>query len=125
MPPRLVTAAIQPLSVWAPDAAAVDLVLTSGRVPMQPAERGWWVSTVAVPAGTDYRFSVDGRDPVPDPRSPWQPAGVQGPSRAVDHATFAWTDDGWQAPPLAAAVIYELHIGTFTLQGTFDAAIAR
>jgi len=125
MPRRPVTAALQPLSVWAPHAASVDLVLTSGRVTMQPVARGWWASTMAVAAGTDYRFSVDGGDPLPDPRSPWQPAGVLGPSRTVDHETFAWTDAGWQAPPLASAVIYELHVGTFTPEGTFDAAIAR
>jgi maltooligosyltrehalose trehalohydrolase len=113
------------LSVWAPDAARVDLVLTSGRVAMQPVERGWWTSPAPVPAGSDYRFSVDGGDPLPDPRSPWQPAGVQGASRAVDHDTFAWTDNGWQAPPLASGVIYELHVGTFTTEGTFEAAIAR
>jgi maltooligosyltrehalose trehalohydrolase len=125
MPRSAVTTAIQPLTVWAPDAASVDVVLASGRVAMQPAEGGWWVSALAVPASTDYRFSVDGADPVPDPRSPWQPTGVLGPSRTVEHGTFAWTDDRWQAPPLASAVIYELHIGTFTPTGTFDAAIAR
>ena len=65
------------LSVWAPDAARVDLVLTSGRVAMQPADRGWWTSPAPVPAGSEYRFSIDGGDPLPDPRSPWQPAGVQ------------------------------------------------
>jgi maltooligosyltrehalose trehalohydrolase len=113
------------LSVWAPDAARVDLVLTSGRVAMQPAERGWWTSPAPVAAGSDYRFSVDGGDPLPDPRSPWQPAGVQDASRVLDHDTFAWTDNGWQAPPLASGVIYELHVGTFTTEGTFEAAIAR
>ena len=113
------------LSVWAPDAARVDLVLTSGPVSMQPAESGWWTSPAPVPAGSDYRFSIDGGDPLPDPRSPWQPAGVQGASRVLDHDTFAWTDSGWQAPPLASGVVYELHVGTFTTEGTFEAAIPR
>ncbi|HUF91415.1 MAG TPA: malto-oligosyltrehalose trehalohydrolase, partial [Candidatus Limnocylindria bacterium] len=113
------------LSVWAPETASVDAVLASGRVPMQPAEHGWWTTTTPVAAGTDYHFSVDGGEPVPDPRSPWQPAGVHGASRVLDHDDFAWTDSGWQAPPLASAVIYELHVGTFTPDSTFDAAIAR
>ena len=113
------------VSVWAPDAPRVDLVLTSGRVAMQPAERGWWTSPAPVPTGSDYRFSVDGGDPLPDPRSSWQPAGVQGASRVLDHDEFAWTDSGWQAPPLASGVIYELHVGTFTTEGTFEAAITR
>ncbi len=66
-------------------------------------------------AGTDYGFVIDGSEPaVPDPRSAWQPHGVHGPSRIVDHAAFAWTDEQWQAPPLPSAIIYELHIGTFT-----------
>jgi maltooligosyltrehalose trehalohydrolase len=78
-----------------------------------------------LPAGTDYRFVVDGGEPLPDPRSRWQPAGVHGPSRVLDTRTFAWTDAGFQAPPLSAAVIYELHVGTFTPEGTFEAAVAR
>jgi maltooligosyltrehalose trehalohydrolase len=113
------------LTVWAPDAARVDLVLASGTVAMAPAERGWWTSPRPLAAGTDYRFSIDDGEPVPDPRSPWQPAGVQGPSRVLDHEAFTWTDDGWQAPPFASGVVYEMHIGTFTPKGTFDAAIAR
>ena len=61
----------------------------------------------------------------PIPRSPWQPFGVHGPSRTVDHDSFHWTDTQWQAPPLASAVVYELHVGTFTPEGTFDAVIDR
>jgi maltooligosyltrehalose trehalohydrolase len=75
--------------------------------------------------GTDYAFSLDGGPRRPDPRSPWQPHGVHGPSRTVDHAAFRWTDRAWQAPPLAAAIFYEMHIGTFTPGGTFDSAIER
>ena len=74
---------------------------------------------------TEYAFILDGGPRLPDPRSSWQPHGVHGPSRVIDHQTFAWTDDRWQAGPLSAAVLYELHIGTFTTQGTFDAAIER
>ena len=73
----------------------------------------------------DYRFSIDGGDPLPDPRSPWQPDGPHGPSRALDHSAFTWTDSGWSAGELADAVVYECHIGTFTTEGTFDAAVEK
>jgi maltooligosyltrehalose trehalohydrolase len=85
---------------------------------------GWW-SARAVPAGRDYAFSLDGGEPLPDPRSPWQPQGVDGPSRALDHAAFSWSDQGWLGRELSQALIYELHIGAFTPEGTFEAAIAR
>jgi maltooligosyltrehalose trehalohydrolase len=111
---------------WAPRASTVAVVLGDARVPMTSEAGGWW--TVDVPtahAGHDYAFSLDGSSPLPDPRSPWQPAGVHGPSRLVDHAAFPWTDAEWRPRPLSAAVIYELHVGTFTREGTFEAAIAR
>jgi maltooligosyltrehalose trehalohydrolase len=73
--------------------------------------------------GTDYSFRVDGGEALPDPRSPWQPSGVHGPSRTYDHEGFPWTDGAWRGRPLAGSVLYELHIGTFTPEGTFDAAI--
>jgi maltooligosyltrehalose trehalohydrolase len=111
--------------VWAPDAHAVDLLLGGERLRMESQRTGWWKVAAEAEAGDTYAFSVDGSEPLPDPRSPWQPEGVFGPSALVDHAAFAWSDQRWQAPPLSAAVIYELHIGTFTPTGTFDAAIAR
>ncbi|HEX4576084.1 MAG TPA: malto-oligosyltrehalose trehalohydrolase, partial [Edaphobacter sp.] len=92
-----------------------------------PSERGWWsVAVEEAGPGTDYGFVLDD-DPKawPDPRSEWQPHGVHGASRVYDQAAFVWSDEGWQAPPLERAVIYELHIGTFTPQGTFDSAIER
>ena len=94
---------------------------------MAPASSGWWSATVEEAGpGTDYAFLMDDDPtPYPDPRSAWQPNGVHGPSRVVDHAAFEWNDAAWQAPPLSGAVIYELHIGTFTQEGTFDAAIER
>ncbi len=110
--------------VWAPSAHTVDVQFGDERVRLTARARGWWhVEVPQAPAGTDYAFVLDGGEPLPDPRSPWQPQGVFGPSRTVDHAAFAWTDAGWQAPPLASAILYELHIGTFTPEGTFDAAI--
>ena len=92
---------------------------------MTPEENGWWAARVEdAGPGTDYLFSVDGAEPVPDPRSEWQPFGVHGPSRVMDHS-FDWSDRDWQAPPLESGLIYELHIGTFTVEGTFDSAIGR
>jgi maltooligosyltrehalose trehalohydrolase len=111
--------------VWAPHAASLDLVLDGDRIPMAPRDRGWWGVEIDVPAGTDYRFSIDGGPPRPDPRSPWQPEGPDGPSRTVDHGAFAWNDGDWRGADLAAAVIYELHVGTFTPEGTFDSAIEK
>jgi len=92
---------------------------------MTRARDGWWVREESLPAGTDYAFVIDGGEALPDPRSPWQPEGVHGPSRTVDHDAFAWGDRRFQAAPLASAVIYELHVGTFTAEGTFEAAIDR
>ncbi|HUF32661.1 MAG TPA: malto-oligosyltrehalose trehalohydrolase [Acidimicrobiales bacterium] len=109
--------------VWAPSADRVDLDLGGHRVAMEAGERGWWTVEVAdAEAGADYGFCLDGSDPLPDPRSSWQPEGVHGPSRLVDHA-FAWTDQSWTGLHLPAAVLYELHVGTFSPEGTFDGAI--
>jgi maltooligosyltrehalose trehalohydrolase len=76
-------------------------------------------------AGSDYGFVLDGEGPFPDPRSAYQPKGVHGLSRVVNHDAFPWNDWGFQQVPLASAVIYELHVGTFTPTGTFDSAIER
>ncbi len=93
---------------------------------MQRDPVGWWSVTVeGAGPGTDYGFVLDGEGPFPDPRSPWQPAGIHGRSRLVDHAAFAWTDAGLEALPLSQAVVYELHIGTFTPAGTFESAIGK
>src|SRR3970040_131678 len=112
--------------VWAPMARTVDVEIADTRIAMSPSENGWWgVDVPAVGPGTEYRFAVDGGAALPDPRSSWQPHGVHGPSRVVDHAAFPWSDQRWQPPPLAAGVIYELHVGTFTPEGTFASAIER
>ena len=111
-------------SVWAPNAKQVELALTDQALPMTRDEHGWW--RVDGPgAAVDYGFRVDGNGPWPDPRSGWQPSGVHGLSRRVDHGTFRWSDSGRQAPPLASGLVYELHVGTFSPEGTFDGAIAR
>ena len=93
---------------------------------MQKAERGWWKGSFAqAKAGSRYWYRVDDSKPVPDPRSNFQPEGVHGPSEIIDHFAFAWTDKKWQPSPLASALIYEIHVGTFTPQGTFVAAIEK
>jgi maltooligosyltrehalose trehalohydrolase len=113
----------EPLRVWAPNATRVEVESAGRRSSLQPdAAEGWWLGHG--PDG-DYTFVLDGGEPRPDPRSTWQPHGVHGPSRRVDHATFAWTDSKWQGRPLAGGLIYELHIGTFTEGGTFDSAVER
>ena len=112
------------LRVWAPRArTGVEAVSLSGaKVALRAATDGWFTGEIPF---DDYHLSIDGSDPRPDPRSGWQPAGVDGPTRVVDHDAFEWTDSSWRGAPLSAAVIYELHIGTFTTGGTFDAAIAK
>ncbi|MGA3524838.1 malto-oligosyltrehalose trehalohydrolase [Melissospora conviva] len=125
-------------AVWAPYARRVRLLLDAearrrppgpgapGRM-MHRQAGGWWRLSVpqAVP-GTDYAFALDDdAQPLPDPRSAWQPAGVHGPSRVYDHDRFPWTDQGRAGRALPGSVLYELHVGTFTPEGTFDAAAAR
>lgn len=110
--------------VWAPEAQLVEVELSDGRYPMTRNEAGWWVADREARPGDVYLFVVDGR-PLPDPRTREQPAGVRGPSRVVDPDAFSWTDSEWCGFDLAAAIIYELHIGTFTTEGTFAAAIER
>ena len=112
--------------VWAPRARALAVRIGGEDHPMQPAGGGWWKCRVeSAGPGTDYSFVVDGGDPLPDPRSQYQPNGVHGPSRLIDRDAFKWTDASWQARPLSSAIIYELHIGTFTPGGTFESAIER
>lgn len=113
-------------TVWAPNAERVDLVRGGERVAMSCGERGWWVVDVADAAvGDEYAFSLDGGEARPDPRSMDQPHGVHGASRLVDHSAYAWRFPRFCAPPLSSAVIYEMHVGTFTRAGTLDAAIDR
>ena len=110
--------------LWAPNAGKVSLQVAGQKFPLSKHDGGWWEADVD-PArpGMDYAYLLDDEDlALPDPRSPWQPSGVHGPSRLLDHAAFPWTDVAWEAPPLSAAIIYELHIGAFTPEGTLDAA---
>lgn len=115
-------------SVWAPHAKQVELVFLpkDERIPMLAGERGLFsASDPRIVPGQRYAFSLDGGQLLPDPRSALQPDGVHGPSCWVDFDAFQWTDDRFQQYPLASSVIYELHIGTFSEQGTFEGAIAH
>ena len=113
-------------SVWAPERGELELHIVhpvDTVVPMQRAEAGYHCATVAhAGAGTRYLIRIDGGEELPDPASTFQPEGVHGPSE-VTSPSFEWTDDAWRGIPLREYVIYELHIGTFTEQGTLDAAL--
>ncbi|MDQ0382078.1 malto-oligosyltrehalose trehalohydrolase [Amycolatopsis thermophila] len=112
--------------VWAPAASRVRVRTRDTDHEMTTGGGGWWLSDVPAPPGTDYAFVLDDDEKaLPDPRSSWQPRGVHGPSRVYDHSAFPWTDQDWTGRALPGGVIYELHIGTFTPEGTFDAAIDR
>jgi maltooligosyltrehalose trehalohydrolase len=112
--------------VWAPRAETAEVVTGGDRLAMRPAGGGWWECPApGAGCGTDYSFSMDNGIPRPDPRSASQPEGIDGPSRLVDHAAFGWQDQRWRGVPLAGALLYELHVGTFSAEGTFDGAIAH
>jgi maltooligosyltrehalose trehalohydrolase len=115
-----------PFRVWAPHAQRIELDIAGKRHPMTASDYGWWHAELGSDENrADYAFVLDGGEPLPDPRSPWQPRGIHGASRMVDHQTFSWTDQRWQAGPFSAAIIYELHVGTFTPQGTFAGVIDK
>ncbi|MGG2459425.1 malto-oligosyltrehalose trehalohydrolase [Streptomyces sp. RGM 3693] len=117
--------------VWAPDAGRVALHWAgdrSGRPPVplerDPGRPGWWRADAAAGDGDRYAFRLDGGPPRPDPRAARLPDGPGGPGAVVEHARFAWRHP-WPGRPLPGAVLYELHIGTYTPEGTFDAAADR
>ncbi|MEU7907540.1 malto-oligosyltrehalose trehalohydrolase [Actinoplanes sp. NPDC049118] len=112
--------------VWAPE-KAVRLHIDGTDREMERGDDGWWRADVPEAGhGTDYAYLLSDHDgPLPDPRSAWQPGGVHGPSRVYDHSAFGWTDGAWTGRRLPGSVLYELHVGTFTAEGTFDAAVER
>jgi len=113
--------------IWAPEAGRVEVEVAGARHAMAPGSggSGWWAAEIDAPEEAGYAFRIDGGDPLPDPRSRRQPHGPAGASRRFDPGRFEWTDGAWRGASLAGAVLYELHIGTFTPEGTLDAAIGK
>lgn len=110
--------------LWAPRPAEIRLLL-EGReaIEMEPVGAGFWELTLEAPPGTRYRYVVDG-DPIPDPASRWQPEDAHGWS-AVVSPEFSWSDGSWKGVRTEDVILYELHVGTFTTEGTFEAIIPR
>ena len=113
--------------VWAPRPSRLRLAVGDDVVEMTRGGDDWWSPAGPVPDGeVDYGYLVDDDEDVrPDPRSRRQPGGVHARSRTFDPTAYAWTDQSWTGRQLAGSVVYELHVGTFTPEGTFDAALAR
>jgi malto-oligosyltrehalose trehalohydrolase len=115
--------------LWAPSASRVELALVangaSSHTAMEAVGQGWHEVVAAAGAGARYRFRIDGGLEVPDPASRSNPDDVHGPSTVVDPAAFEWSDGAWRGRRWEEAVIYELHVGTFTPEGSFAAATAR
>ncbi|RYZ45284.1 MAG: malto-oligosyltrehalose trehalohydrolase, partial [Chitinophagaceae bacterium] len=115
--------------VWAPEKDSVNLHVVSpfDRVfPMIKNE--WGYHSVTVEKGEEplrYFYQLERGKSYPDPASQYQPEGVEGPSETVDHEAYTWKDRDWKGLPLEEAILYELHVGTFTPEGTFDAIIPR
>ncbi|MGO4958259.1 malto-oligosyltrehalose trehalohydrolase [Luteococcus sp. Sow4_B9] len=118
------------LDVWAPIPQRVDVVVDGVEVPLTKAEEGWWRLAPEhhelLREGLDYGYRLDGAEAIlPAPRSRWQPNGVHGLSRTFDPASHEWQDQDWTGRQLAGSIIYELHVGTFTPEGTLVAAIDK
>jgi maltooligosyltrehalose trehalohydrolase len=117
--------------LWAPSAKQVDLVLTDSKgvpqmTPLHARDEGWFeLITDKAKPGSLYRYRIDGKTEVPDPASRRSPNDVHGPSEVVDPFTFEWDDDNWTGRPWHEAVVYELHVGTFSPEGTFAGVEAR
>lgn len=120
------------IEVWGPQAQRLrvrrlgDDGATVEERELDAGADGWWRSDLALADGERYGFLIDESTQLrPDPRSRRQPDGVHGPSAAFDPDSFRWSDGSWQGLPLAGGLIYELHVGTFTTEGTLDAAVHR
>ncbi len=110
--------------LWAPGARTVSVVLHDGRAAgthiLGRDDEGVYDRIVdGAAAGDRYGYSIDGGDPRPDPASRFQPDGVHGPSQVVDPSAFSWTDTAWRGRSARDLVLYELHVGTFSPEGTF------
>jgi maltooligosyltrehalose trehalohydrolase len=112
-------------TVWAPKRRVVDVMLDNGTFPLERGDGGYFRGVVRAPAGTRYRLRLDGGEGFPDPCSRWQPEGPRGPSVVVDPRTFKWTDEGWKGVGRKGHVVYELHVGAYTREGTYRALEAQ
>ena len=109
--------------VWAPYAKEVEINISSKKMQIElvKGDYGYWeVHTDKIQAGDAYKFILDKEKELPDPASRSQPEGVHGPSKVVDLGTFAWNDKAWKNLPLEEYILYELHVGTFSSEGTFS-----
>src|SRR6185369_15663527 len=110
--------------VWAPRRRVVEVAIEGGtRTPLAAEDNGYFSGAVSgARAGTLYKYRLDGGESFPDPASRFQPQGPHGPSQVVDPAAYRWRDEGWKGVSLPGQVLYELHVGTFTKEGTWAAA---
>lgn len=115
--------------VWAPEKQRMELQLispVSRKIPLTKTADGYFEAEVDdCPPNAQYRYRPDDEGDFPDPRSHYQPDGVHGPSQLVRHDQFPWTDSDWRGYPLSQLILYEIHVGTFTETGTFEAIIPR
>jgi malto-oligosyltrehalose trehalohydrolase len=114
-------------SIWAPPQLSLSVAIDDAEpLPLRAGADGWHELTSALAhPGTRYRFLLADRSEVPDPASRFQPEDVHGPSEVIDPIAYRWSDGRWAGRPWTEAVVYELHVGTFTPEGTFRAAIGR
>ena len=115
--------------VWAPFREKVELKIVSTPerlVPMSKDKLGYWRAVLNdVSPDTLYSFRLDGEIDRPDPASYFQPDGVHGPSQVIDHKSFHWDDDNWRGIDIASMIMYEVHTGAFSPEGTFEVIIPR
>jgi maltooligosyltrehalose trehalohydrolase len=111
--------------VWAPNARTLDVHMSAGVHPLERDDEGVFRGSFPGAGGDQYLLGLDGTETYPDPCSRFQPHGVRGPSEVVDPGAFEWTDSVWQGVTLDELVVYELHVGTFSEEGTFAGVIPR
>ena len=111
--------------LWAPGAREVDLLLKDRTCAMKPLDGGWYETVEKAAAGALYKYRIDAKHEVPDPASRFQPRDAEGPSEVIDPHAFQWRDEDWRGRPWQEAVIYELHVGTFSSQGTYAGVASK
>ncbi|MBV8031298.1 MAG: malto-oligosyltrehalose trehalohydrolase [Betaproteobacteria bacterium] len=111
--------------LWAPRAKRVILCLPTEELPMEDRADGWFEATQTVKPGTLYRYRIDGGTLVPDPASRFQPQDCEGPSEVIDPSAFRWDEGGWKGRPWNEAVIYELHVGSFSPSGSYQGIVEK